>query len=862
MDKALEQALDHAEGVIESAQQRPPKRKHSSSGEQSLHEKLYDIYVEECGKESEVTEELTSNVNLLEKLVSREPLPCLVVNLYPGQKGYSLMIKGLDEEYSETIRLPYEEKEFLEYLDAEELPPILMDLLEQSQVNLFHRGCVIAEIRDYRQCSHGEPPGYQSRHILLRPTMQTLACDVHSITSDHQEWTQEDKLLLESQLILATAEPLCLDPSVSVACTENRLLYHKQKMNTVAMRRNFQRYSTASLNRRQRELSCGPPPPELRAQAPDQKRKENQAGQQSDLPISKPGDCVDMWKEQPCALEVPSALDVEKWTEEERLVIHDLQSTVWPAQEVKESSLFGGQAGDQSQTTNLTSMQSLNDLFISGPRQPSKAARSDRQMSPCHSFADEHFSTFMPGSKTNAGKAAGQPEESVQKSVKYPVSVSLGCSGSASLSQLSPGKEAKQPLALSAPSSVLGKGVQQPPPPISLFSSSGNSSSGNSFIAQKASSVYACPSPAWLPPSLPQKPSVEVNRASSLPAATQPTAGSSQTSPASQIPAESAGPKVIHLVGPVRVVRTVVSGSNPVQGSAPGVRAPAGAKPRSLPPGGQPPNAGPTAPQAPTQGGVQCTLESFANLKPVGLLWVPQDLDISKGQQPQQLLCQLFPEPQPQLLPAPGPQQPVFQGFNAQGPSAQSSTSQQAALLSAQQAAIFHFNGVGSVLPPGVAVLSPPGSAQTRPGPSPAQQRFQLPCAVRQQQLQPRLLSPPLPQLPQPPVPPPPLPQQPRPRLPPPPPPRLPRPRLLQPPVPRLPRPRLLPSPLPRPQRTQVLKLQPPPPPPQQIQVRILPFPGLMAPAAAQTPQPGGRQQTAGKPRGQEGGGLPSAPKS
>ena len=38
---------------------------------------------------------------------------------------------------SETIRLPYEEGELLEYLDAEELPPILVDLLEKSQVWKF-----------------------------------------------------------------------------------------------------------------------------------------------------------------------------------------------------------------------------------------------------------------------------------------------------------------------------------------------------------------------------------------------------------------------------------------------------------------------------------------------------------------------------------------------------------------------------------------------------------------------------------------------------------------------------------------------------------------------------------------------------
>jgi len=52
---------------------------------------------------------------------------------------------------------------------------------------------------------------------------------------------QDDKLQLESQLILATAEPLCLDPSISVTCTANRLLYNKQKMNTRSMKRYWTR---------------------------------------------------------------------------------------------------------------------------------------------------------------------------------------------------------------------------------------------------------------------------------------------------------------------------------------------------------------------------------------------------------------------------------------------------------------------------------------------------------------------------------------------------------------------------------------------------------------------------------------------
>lgn len=37
---------------------------------------------------------LRRNVNLLEKLVSQESVSCLVVNLHPGNEGYSLMLRG------------------------------------------------------------------------------------------------------------------------------------------------------------------------------------------------------------------------------------------------------------------------------------------------------------------------------------------------------------------------------------------------------------------------------------------------------------------------------------------------------------------------------------------------------------------------------------------------------------------------------------------------------------------------------------------------------------------------------------------------------------------------------------------------
>uniref|UniRef100_A0A671DWN3 Spt20-like SEP domain-containing protein n=1 Tax=Rhinolophus ferrumequinum TaxID=59479 RepID=A0A671DWN3_RHIFE len=521
MQKALERALDRAEYVIESARQRPPPRKDSSSGGRSLHEKLYDIYVEECGKEPEVTEELISNVNLLEKLLMRESLSCLVVNLYPGKEGYSLMLKGIDGSYSETIRLPYEEGELLEYLDAEELPPVLLDLLEKCPVNMFHSGCVIAEIRDYRQSSNTEGPGYQSRYILLRPTMQTLACDVHSITSDNQKWTQEDKLLLESQLILATAEPLCLEPSVSVACIANRLLYNKQKMNTYPMRRSLKRYSAASLSRQQ-ELPPHPSPPELRVSTSCKESKESEASQQYDLKISKAENCANTWKQQPCDLEVPSEAEVEKHAKGGRSVKYDdSQPTVWPAQEVKDGSVFGCAAGDQSQTTKLTFVQPLKDPPISGKRSSDEKVRYEGQTPSCQSSPDDHSNSSMPGSKPDAGRVVGGSKELVQKKTKHPVKMSCSYRGSASLRKLYPKKEVGQPEATSVQSSVLGKGVKHTPPAITLPSSKRKSSLGNRVTPRQVRRIFPkppFPAPASKAPGVAQKSSLEVNRVSTLPA--------------------------------------------------------------------------------------------------------------------------------------------------------------------------------------------------------------------------------------------------------------------------------------------------------------------------------------------------------
>ncbi|XP_009325986.1 PREDICTED: transcription factor SPT20 homolog isoform X7 [Pygoscelis adeliae] len=632
MQQALELALDRAEYIIESARWRPPKRKYLSSGRKSVFQKLYDLYIEECEKEPEI-KKLRRNVNLLEKLVMQETLSCLVVNLYPGNEGYSLMLRGKNGSDSETIRLPYEEGELLEYLDAEELPPILVDLLEKSQVNIFHCGCVIAEIRDYRQSGNMKSPTYQSKHILLRPTMQTLICDVHSITSDNHKWTQEDKLLLESQLILATAEPLCLDPSIAVTCTTNRLLYNKQKMNTRPMKRCFKRYSRSSLNRQQ-EVAHYSTPPQLRLLDYLQKRKERKGAQQYDLKISKAGNCVDMWKQNPCYLTAPSEVDVEKYAKVEKSIKpDDSQPTVWPAHEIKDDYVFECEVGNQLQKTKLTIFQSLGNPLYYGKIQTLKGdEENDNLLTP---------SQFLIGSKTDAERVVNQYQELVQNEAKCPVKIFHNSGGSVNLSHLSPGKEMEpESISGSVQSSVLGKGVKHRPPPIKLPSSSGSSSSGNIFSPQQSSGHLKSPTPPppSKPPGLSRKQSMDLNQVSMLSPAAMSPASSSQRTTSTQVMANPAGLNFINVVGSVCGAQTLMSGSNPMLGCNTGAIAPAGINLSGiLPSGGLVPSALPAAMQSASQAGSPFGLKNASNLRPLNLL---QGSDQGPSNQDQALSAQ------------------------------------------------------------------------------------------------------------------------------------------------------------------------------------------------------------------------------
>ncbi|KAG8516832.1 Transcription factor SPT20 [Galemys pyrenaicus] len=678
---------------------------------------MYDIYVEECEKEPEATEELRSNVNLLEKLVARESWPCLVVNLYPGKGGYSLMLKGENGSCSETIRMPYEDGEMLDYLDAEELPPVLVDLLEKSEVDVFHRGCVIAEVRDYRQCSNAAPPGYQSRHVLLRPTMQTLAADVQAIARDGQNWTQEDKLLLESQLILATAEPLCLEPSVAVACAENRLLYNRQKMNARPVKQSFKRYSLPALNREE-TLPHRPLPPQLRARARRGKATDGDAVGPHDLKISKAGNCVDMWKQRPCELAVPSEVDVGRYAKGKASAwrADPPPPGAWPVGKVREDSpLLRGEARGAAQTAAPTVGQWVNDPATSAKRSREEA-RCERQMSlPDHPSTEDPSSSSLPASETEAGRGSGRSEELVRERATCPVKMSWSPAGSASLSQLAPGKETQQPDMALVQSPVLGKGVKYLPSPTQLLPSSGKSSSGNFFVPEQASSILKslASTPAPKPQSVSQRFSMEVNQVNKTPAATSFTVNSSegvtilstvnsaQRMPATPVMANSTDLDILHVLGPVLNVQSLASGTNPVQGSTPGVIAPEGTEPSNQPSGGQTPSVQPVALQEPSQVGVQLFLENAPNLRPVTLLHLSKGSLVLKTEQLSQQQQWLY-----QLIPPPGQQLSTL--CPQQGPSAPESSS-------FQQAVVINLSGMGS-LQCQPSVWCNPGCGESTPG--------------------------------------------------------------------------------------------------------------------------------------------------
>nr|XP_048305708.1 transcription factor SPT20 homolog [Myodes glareolus] len=547
MEQTLQDTLEGADDTIETVQQQPLPTRPASSREKSLQEKLYEIYVEECGKEPEA-EGLRSNVNLLKKLMKREPLPCLVVNLYPENQGYSLLLKDKDGVLIEPFPGPYVGQKLLEYLDAGELPSFLIDILENSAVNVFHSGCVIAEIRDYRQCGDIYPPEEpaaeaavssptcQVQHVLLRPAMQSLVSDVEFMAGDSGQWTQEEKLELESQLILATAEPLCLDPSVAVTCTANKLLFNEQKMNTDPMPQCFKRHACPSLDQEEVPSGCSSPP-DFTTMTPSKKQAKISPDNPSDLQIDETETC----KQSLCEPAVPPEMDIENFIKELlSLPFDEAEPTVLAIPEVKYDCMFDCEDDSQLWDMNLDIMKCLNTLF-SEEIEPLPEDKSDNPMSLPPMPLGDNSDDLLTGINTEPRKTVGMCQEPVQSKASCPDKMPQGSSRSACLPQPAPGKK---PMASLVPFSALEK-ESKTPLPVSLAPISRQGPSSVRPVTPKASRD---PPPAPQAATVVPQTTVGMSRVSTVPPAVQPSARSSENNSKIQPPTRATHLNVIHFV--------------------------------------------------------------------------------------------------------------------------------------------------------------------------------------------------------------------------------------------------------------------------------------------------------------------------
>ncbi|XP_066600622.1 uncharacterized protein [Prorops nasuta] len=228
----------------------------------SIQSKLTRLYFEELSKVPDATPDsvlnnLENECDLLGRLVQRESLHTLIVNLYAGNKGYSLGVRNSDKgnQYdknsvlSETQLMGYEQGELLSCIDNGQLPAMLAEQLETNNSHLFYDGCIIAEVRDYRKAfSHNKA---DIHHVLLKPTTQSILSDISMLTSDG-DWSHEERLLLESHLVAAIQGPLCLEPDPMPSLSTTRLQQSKPLLSDQQLTRQAKKFSQVTVNRKRK----------------------------------------------------------------------------------------------------------------------------------------------------------------------------------------------------------------------------------------------------------------------------------------------------------------------------------------------------------------------------------------------------------------------------------------------------------------------------------------------------------------------------------------------------------------------------------------------------------------------------------
>lgn len=183
------------------------------------------------------------NDDYIKRLVNGEKIPHLIISLFSNNEGYSVGLKNFGntngdsaDDIIQTMKMSYENEDFLSFIDNEEIPPILIDLIESSDdetsLKLFHSGCIFAEVKDFRRNSSSSLQHCDSCYLCLKPSNLTIINDVNRLASLHFQNNQkhlkpDERMSIEAELVNATAEPLCLDPNPLVGIISTNL--HHQK---------------------------------------------------------------------------------------------------------------------------------------------------------------------------------------------------------------------------------------------------------------------------------------------------------------------------------------------------------------------------------------------------------------------------------------------------------------------------------------------------------------------------------------------------------------------------------------------------------------------------------------------------------
>ncbi|KAG1089678.1 hypothetical protein G6F42_019914 [Rhizopus arrhizus] len=112
-------------------------------------------------------------------------------------------------------------KDFLACIKDKRLPGDLMDVFDQAQCR-YYDGCLIVEIQDHR--GQGTETAATTKRIVMKPTAESIWTDIALLSEEWGfPWTESIALQVEAQILIATEEPLCLDPTIQVTRVSNAL---------------------------------------------------------------------------------------------------------------------------------------------------------------------------------------------------------------------------------------------------------------------------------------------------------------------------------------------------------------------------------------------------------------------------------------------------------------------------------------------------------------------------------------------------------------------------------------------------------------------------------------------------------------